>query len=136
MERPKFIRKNGKVIPIRTKTGPVSNLSHKRKGARYDKSSGDYLTKSQRKASKKAEAYSEAYVGEVRKKLRPKQELWASIVGGTGIVTAGGGLKSGLMRGLAGAAIGYVGAGVYYSKDARKAAKRKMKNWEKLAHEK
>jgi hypothetical protein len=139
----RFIRKNGRVIPVRADRqggGGVYQNMQKRKGARYDKESGYYLDKKQRQAAKGAKAADAAYykgAQERSKKFGDRgMEIGAAAGIGIGAIkfrTTGGMLKSTLI----GAAAGFVGGRVLgaatYKKDkkdverAEKAQARAMK---------
>lgn len=130
----RFIRVNGRVVPIKSKPGDKKSKSLSRspgKGLRRDSSSGYYLTKKERAATKEAEKYNENLVAERRKVVRPFQEhgvaigsalgvgAWAAKYGQKGSV-----LKAGKYAAI-GAAAGLIAGSVLGISKLKKKGKRK-----------
>ena len=123
-DKPRFIRKNGKVIPIGGKKSSGDNKTnkkggspiHKRKGARLDKESGAFLSKGQSKKVRKLKKEDRSFDNKRKKVINTAQkfgvEIGVSLGAGIGAVlkrsntvkgaSIGGiiGLLSGTARGV------------------------------------
>lgn len=120
----KFIRVNGRVVPVRGKGASgggrkkpkvATDSLQKRKGAKYDPDSGYYLDKQQRKKRDLTSQEDERYIDRQRKRIQPYTRTGIAAGAAFGALSS----KRKIVGGAIGAALGFAAGAVMGHKKAR-----------------